>query len=296
MHAHEHAGVRSRQSKVLWWSLAANAALMVAEIVGGLVFGSLALLADAAHMASDVGALSVALVAHRLMGRPHSAKHTYGLQRAEVVGALANSLLLMGLSVWIVVAAIGRFGRPGDVEGGGLLVVASLGLMVNLVCAYALRRAAAESLNLRGAYLHMMMDALGSVGAITAGVAVVVWDATWTDPAVSLAIAALVVWSSWSLLREALHVLLEGTPRGLDPEEIRRSLLSDASVEDVHHVHVWNIASDTRALSAHVVLRSDMSLHDAQLQGERLKARLAERFHIQHSTLEFECHACDPAP
>ncbi|HVM34009.1 MAG TPA: cation diffusion facilitator family transporter [Actinomycetota bacterium] len=283
-----------RQQRALTWSLAANAGFMVAEFVAGVAFGSLALLADAAHMLSDVGGLGIALFAQSLLSRPPSARHTYGLQRAEVLGALANAITLVAAAVYIFIEAIERIGNPSEVEGGGLLVVAALGLVVNLGSATMLARARGEGLNMRGAYLHMLLDAAGSAGAIVAGIAVVFWRALWADPLMSLLIVLLIVWSAWSLLKDTVHVLLEGAPRGLVPEEIEAAIAAHSGVESVHHLHVWNLASDVRALSAHVVLGEALSLHDAQEQGDRVRTMLEQKFGIEHATLELECHSCEP--
>jgi cobalt-zinc-cadmium efflux system protein len=284
---------RGAQRRALLIALAANSGFLVAEVVGGFVFNSLALLADAAHMLSDVAALTIALVAQRLTDRPATAKHTYGLQRAEVLGAQANAVLLLAATGWIVYEAIGRLSAPADVAGGGLLVVAAGGLVVNVASALVLARVAGASINLRAALLHMTLDAAGSLGAIAAGIAIIVANVTWVDPAASMAIAALVLWSAWKLLGEATHVLMEGTPRGLDAREVERFIAADSSVEDVHHVHVWNIASDMPALSAHVVIAGEITLHEAQIEGARLRTKVLERFGIEHTTFELECHACE---
>jgi cobalt-zinc-cadmium efflux system protein len=290
-HTSEGHRVRSRALRV---ALAANALLVVAEVTGGIAFGSLALLADAGHMLSDVVALTIALVAHRLTLAPASARLTYGFQRTEVLGALANGVTLVAIAIWVFFEAARRLGDVHDVSGGGVLVIASLGLAVNAGSAVLLSRAGGRSLNMRGAWLHMAADAAGSVAAIVAGLAVVVWDALWVDPAVSMVIALLVLWSSWGLLRSTAYVLLEGTPQGMDSVEIERALADDPSVSTVHHLHLWSLASDVPALSAHVVLAGEVSLHEAQLRGERLKAMLDERFGVAHVTLELECHECDP--
>ncbi|MGH2755648.1 MAG: cation diffusion facilitator family transporter [Actinomycetota bacterium] len=298
-HAHPHVHVgprptRASQRRALAIALGANGVFMVVEVVGGLAFGSLALLADAGHMASDVAALAIALTAQRLMERPASARHTYGLQRVEVLGALANALLLVAVAAWVVFEAVGRLDDPAEVEGGGLLIVAAVGLAVNVVSAIMLARRAGASLNMRGATLHMMLDAAGSVAAVLAGIAVLVWDEPRADPLASLAIAALILWSGWVLLRQTVHVLLEGTPRGMDSEEVERAISRDGAVEDVHHLHTWNIASDVPALSAHVVLKGEVTLHEAQEHGDRIKGMLATTFGIEHATLELECHSCEP--
>jgi cobalt-zinc-cadmium efflux system protein len=246
-------------------------------------------------MASDVVGLVIALVAQALVGRPATSRHSFGLKRAEVLGAQVNGLLLVGVSVWIIYEAIGRIGNPTDVKGGGVVIVASLGLVVNLGSAVVLYRAKGHSLNMRGAFLHMASDAAGSVAAIVAGVSVLVWDADWVDPVASILVALLVLWSCWGLLRDTTNVLLEGTPRGIDADAVRAALADDGSVEHVHHVHLWSLASDEPALSAHVVLAGDVTLHQAQERGTELKAMLTDRFGIDHATLELECHPCqDP--
>ncbi|MFN2557070.1 MAG: cation diffusion facilitator family transporter [Nitriliruptorales bacterium] len=289
----DEATLRRSQERALWLALVANGLFLLVELAGGLLFNSLALLADAAHMLSDVVALAIALVAQRLLTRPATAAHSYGLQRAEVLGAQVNGLVLLLASVWVTVEAVQRIGDGVDVAGDGLLVVASLGLIVNLGSVALIARVQGESLNLRAALLHLLADAVGSVGAMFAGAVIVLVGADWVDATVSIFIAALVLWSAWTLLREATHVLLEGTPRGLDVEEVEQALLAHPAVEAVHHLHAWSLASDLRALSAHVVISDEVTLHDAQMLGDELKFELARRFAIEHATLELECHVCD---
>jgi cobalt-zinc-cadmium efflux system protein len=290
---HQHGGSRGTQRRVLWIALIANGIFLVAEVIGGLAFNSLALLADAAHMSSDVFGLAVALGAQTLMERPATARHTYGLQRAEVIGAQINGLSLLVAAGWIGFEAIDRLSEPQSVEGAGLLAVAALGLIVNLVSAVLLYRAQGHSLNMRGAFLHMAMDAVGSVGAIVVGFAIIIWGATWIDPLISIGIACLVLWSAWRLLRETTHVLLEGTPRGITLADVEKALMDEHSVVQVHHLHLWNLASDVPALSAHVVLVGEQSLHEAQERSEHLKEQLAARFGINHATLEMESRPCE---
>ncbi len=288
---HQH-DLRVDQARALWISLAANASFMIVELVAGVTLGSLALIADAGHMLSDVGALAVALVAHKLLVRPPSDRHTYGLQRAEVVGAQLNGVLLLALSVWLLVEASHRLRSPEDVAGTGLALVALLGLLVNLGSVFLLRRAQGSSLNMRAALLHMALDAAGSVAALLAGVGIIVSGADWLDPVASLVIVGLIVWSGARVLVEATHVLLEGAPRGLDVRTVERALVADVAVDSIHHLHLWNLASDVPALSAHIVVGSEKTLHEAQLHSDRLKSMLHERFGIEHATLELECHSC----
>lgn len=289
---------RARQRRAVLAALALNASFLGAEVVGGIVFGSLALLADAAHMLSDVAALSIAFLAQRLLERPVSRRHTFGLQRAEVLGAQANGVLLLATTVWIAVEAVGRLtaGAPTDVDGVGLTVVAALGLLVNVVAAVILHRARGRSLNMRAAFVHMLADAAGSVVAVAAGVAILLAEAFWVDPLASLVIAALVLWSAAGLLRDTTHVLLEGVPQGLDTDEVTTALTADPIVREVHHLHVWSLASDVPALSAHVVIDGDASVHDAQQHVTRLTNMLADRFRVGHATLQMECHPHEGHP
>lgn len=296
-HQHHHtpatsdAGPAARR-RALAIALIANAGLLVVQVVAAVAFGSLALLADSAHLATDVVALALALVAAILSARPASARTTYGWERAEVLAALVNAALLIMASAWIVYEAIGRFSDPQPVDGTGVAIVGALGLAVNAGSAWIVARVSGANLNLRGAFLHLASDALGSLGVLVAGIVVAVTGSTWIDPAISLAITALVLLATWSLLRDATSVLLERAPRGLDGEEIEAHLLADPRVEAVHHLHLWSLGSETAALSAHVVLAGEPSLHAAQLVGNELRAGLADRFGVDHSTLELECHDC----
>jgi cobalt-zinc-cadmium efflux system protein len=278
--------------RALWIALGANAGYLVVQVVAALAFGSLALLADGVHMVSDVAALAIALVAQRVATAAPSPRHTYGLVRAEVIGAQVNALLLLGAAVWIVIEAVQRLGETPDIDGAGVAVVAALGLVVNGGSAWVVARAADANLNLRGAFWHLAGDALGSLGALVAGIAVVVADATWVDGAASIFIAALITVSAVVLLRDVGRVLLEGAPAGLHVDDVERALADAPRVEAVHHVHVWSLGSETPALSAHVVLAGEPTLHEAQARGDELRAMLAERFGIGHATLELECHDC----
>ena len=291
---HSHGISRDVQRRALWIALVANGSFLVAEVLGGLAFHSLALLADAAHMFSDVVGLSIALVAQQLLARPATRRHSYGFQRAEVIGGQINGLTLVVVAGWIIYEAIVRLGDPVTVEGGGMLVVALLGLLVNVMSAVILARARGRSVNMRGAYLHMLVDAVGSVAAIIAAIAVIAWQAEWADPIVSVLVAVLVIWSAWGLLRDTTNVMLEGAPGDVDLAEVEAALAADDRVTAVHHTHLWSLASDVTAFSGHIVLDEGTSLHEAQLEGERLKAMLADRFHIDHATLELECHDCTP--
>ena len=290
--AHAHGTARAVQQRALWIALGLNATYMVVEIVGGLAFNSLALIADAGHMLSDVVALAIALFAQWLLSRPASTRLTFGFQRGEVLGALINGAALVAVVGWIIYEGVERLRDPQVVDGTGLLLVAIGGLAVNAASAVILSRAQGASLNMRGAFIHMVADAAGSVGVIGAGILVIAFGATWADAIASFAIAVLILWATWGLLRDTVQVLMEGVPRGMDVQAVENAIAEHPGVSSVHHLHLWNIASDVPALSGHVVLSEDMTLHDAQEHGDILRELLHERFGIDHVTLELECHPC----
>ena len=290
-HAYSHAPAQPRdaQGRALWWALALNAGLLVVEIVGGVIFNSLALLADAAHLVSDVAGLGIALLAVGLAARPVSARHSFGFARAEVLAALVSVLLLLSAGVWILLEGVDRIRDPVAVDGAGLAVVASIGLVVNLGSSLLVHRAQGASLNMRASFVHLATDAVGSLGAILAGLVVLGWGWQRADPMVSLVTAGLVLWAGWGLLRDTTHVLMEGTPRGLDADDVHDAMCAVDGIQDVHHLHLWNLASDIPALTAHLVVAGEPSLRDAQRTAEQVKKILVERFALSNVTLELEC-------
>ena len=223
--------------------------------------------------------------------RAPSDNYTFGLRRAEVIGALLNAVMLLAVAAWVVVEASRRIGDPPEVSGWGVLVLGAAGLLVNGGCALLLHRSADRSLNVRGAALHLMGDAAGSVGVVVAGVAVVLWSADWVDSAVSYLIAGLLLWTGAGLVRRTPRVLLEGAPPGIDVRELSTLITAHERVNGVHHLHVWSVDSLTVALSAHVEVAAD-SLHDAQIVATELERQLALRG-VDHATLALECHPCD---
>jgi len=289
-HAFEHGGdiARPGQRRALGWALGVNIALLIAELVGGLVFGSLALLAEAAHLVSDVAGLGIALLALVLTARPISTKHSFGFARAEVMAAQVSALLLLGAGVWILFEGVSRLSEPTTVNGGGLAAVATLGLVVNGGSAIILHRAQGESLNMRASFVHLATDAAGSLAAVVAGLAILGWGWMRADSVASIATAVLVLWTGWGLLRDSTHVLMEGTPRNVDLDGVVEAIASIPSVTEVHHVHLWNLASDVTTLSAHVALSGQPTLREAQRTAEAIKEALLDGFDLSHVTLELE--------
>lgn len=260
-------------------------AFAAVEVFAGYAAGSLALLADAGHMLSDAASLSVALFAAWLGSRPATPERSFGYRRAEILAALANGVALVAIAIWIVVEAVQRLRDPIEPSGGLVLAVGAIGLVLNLAAAAVLRRRVSESLNVQGALRHVLADALGSVGVIAAGAIVLTTGWSYADPLIALAIALLVLGSSWTLLRDSLAILLESTPRGLDAEKIGRAMVEVEDVRQVHDLHVWTITSGFPSLSAHVLVAPDADCHGKRRELERV---LAERFGLTHTTLQVE--------
>jgi len=258
---------------------------MVAEVVGGLLTNSLALLADAGHMLADVAAIALSLAAMWIAERPPSPRRTYGYYRAEILAALVNGATLVAIAIYIFVEAFGRLREPPQVAGGLMLGIAAGGLVVNLVMLWILHDGKAHSLNVRGAWLHVMTDTLGSVGTILAGTFIWFFGWNWSDPAISIAIAALVIYSAWALLQESVSVLMESAPRGINVDEVRDSLMNVASVTAVHDLHVWTITSGLDALSTHVVIDGSRSAGECLAE---IRESVHERFGIDHVTIQVE--------
>jgi cobalt-zinc-cadmium efflux system protein len=258
---------------------------MVAEAVGGWYTGSLALLADAGHMLSDVGALALALFASWVASRPAGSRWTYGRARAEILAALAQGVALVVVAVLILGEAVERVRAPTAVLGPGMLLIASGGLAVNLASLSILSAGRHASLNVRGAWLHVMSDALGSVGAMTAGALVWAFGWHWADPAASIAICVLVLLSAWHLIREATDVLMEAAPRNLDPNDVLAALSDLDEVRSVHDLHVWTVGSGQIALSCHLVVARDGGCTPLL---SRAYALLGSRFGIDHATIQVE--------
>jgi cobalt-zinc-cadmium efflux system protein len=250
------------------------------------------LFADGAHMVSDVIALAMAYAALRIAARPPTERHTFGFGRTEVLVAQANGVLLFASAVVIAIEAVKRLQSPEAITASGVIVVGVFGLLVNAGSAVIVGRAAHGNLNMRAALWHLASDALGSVAVIIAGIGAAVFGTDRIDSIASLFIAVLIVWGAWQLIREATAVLLEAAPADVDPSEVRQALCDEPGVEAVHHLHLWTMGSEQRALSAHLVLDGEWTLHDAQLRAGEIKHMLDHRFGIEHATLEVECHAC----
>jgi cobalt-zinc-cadmium efflux system protein len=264
-------------------------AYLAVEVVAGFLTGSLALLADAGHMLTDVAGLILALAAMKLAERPPSPRRTYGYHRAEILAALTNGLVLLVVAAYILVEAWDRFRNPHPVASVPVLAVAAVGLVVNLAGAFLLHAGSASSLNVRGAYNEVLADALSSVGVILGAGVILATGWLWVDPLVAVGIALFVLPRTWALLREALQVLLEGTPREVDLSALRTAMEAVPGVNTVHDLHVWTLTSGVHALSAHAVLETGVA-HGAVLSA--LRTRVTSGFPISHVTVQLEDRCC----
>jgi cobalt-zinc-cadmium efflux system protein len=285
MHTHGRGHSRAHDRRLLAIALALILGLMAVEIAAGIVAGSLALLADAGHLLTDAAALGAALVAARLASRPARGPWTFGLGRAEIVAAQANGIALLLVGIWIVYGAIRRLVSPLDVHGGIVLVVALVGIAVNLAATLVLSRADRESLNVRGAFLHVATDLAAFIGTAVAGAIVLLTGWNRIDPIAGLFVAALCLRSSWTLLRESNRIFMEASPTGIDPDDVARTLAEDDDVVEVHDLHVWTVTSGFPALAAHVLVSPASDCHAAR---RRLQRVLDNRYHLHHVTLQVD--------
>lgn len=287
---HSHAIPENKKETALWMALILTSTFLVAEAVAGIVLNSLALLADAAHMFTDAAALAIALAAVRIARRPADARRTYGYHRFEILAAAFNALLLFAVAIYILYEAYQRFRSPADVQTTGMLMVATIGLVINLISMRLLSGGKDSSLNIKGAYLEVWSDMLGSLGVIVAAVVIRFTGWTWVDTLVAAGIGLWVLPRTWILLKESLNILLEGTPEGLSLDELTTAMRGIAGVTDVHDLHVWVLTSGKNSLTAHVVHASDAT--PAQII-ESIQALVAERFEVFHTTIQCELVACE---
>jgi len=267
------------------WALAINVGLLLAEAVGGFLTGSLAVLADAGHLLSDVGSIVLALMAARLASMPAGGQRTFGYQRSEVLAALVNGLLLVAVSIGIAIAAIGRISDPPGIDGWGVLALGALGLAGNLGATGVLAAGQRQDINLEGVLRHSAADALGSLGVLVAGAWVLLGGSAVVDPVVGLLIATLVLASSWRLIKEPFDVLMESAPADIDVDGVGREICAEEGVRSVHDLHVWTVTSGFGAIAAHVVVAEAT---DRDLIRRRLELTLKEEFGIEHTTLQME--------
>lgn len=290
-HAHNHAA--GANSRMLGIALALTTTFLIAEVIGAYVFNSLALLSDAAHMFTDAAALAIALAAVKIGQRPADDRRTFGYRRFEILAAAFNALLLFAVAGYVLWEGIGRFFEPAEVESTGMLAVATIGLLVNLIAMRLLSAGRDNSLNVKGAYLEVWADMLGSLGVIVGAVVIMLTDWQWVDPLVAIGIGLWVLPRTWTLLKDTTRILLEGVPPHLTLGEIRASIAATPGVSGVHDLHVWSVSSDDASLSVHVELAVGA---DAEAVRTQVAVALRERFKIEHATIQTEEEPCEDSP
>lgn len=292
-HDHSHAAAGNRNERALWLSLGLTGAFMIAEVITGVLSNSLALISDAAHMFTDTAALAIALVAIRVGKRPADKKRTFGYYRFEILAAAFNAILLFLVALYILFEAYQRFSHPPAIESTAMLVVACVGLVINLISMRLLSGGKDESLNIKGAYLEVWSDMLGSAGVIIGAIVIMTTGWTWVDSAVAVAIGLWVVPRTWQLLRVSLNILLEGVPEGVGMLEIDEAVRAVPGVISTHDLHVWAITSNKLSLTVHVVTdAADEKIFDLLAA---IRKMLAERFDVAHTTVQIERTPCELA-
>ena len=279
----------STSRKYLWWAFWINFIFLIIEVIGGVYAGSLALLSDAGHMLTDVGALGLAIIVSRMADRPPDERRTYGYLKTEILGAFINGSTLVAICGFIIWEAIQRFQNPQPILAVPMLVVAVLGLVANLFSARILHGGKSKDINIRAAYLHLIFDALGSVGAIMSGLLIWLWGVYWIDTIASLLIVILILAGTWKMILDSVKMLIDSVPEGMNYGQIRRSILNMNHVIDVHDLHIWSIGQNNPALSAHIILTNDCT--EKQHWDQCLKQvqdMLAQSFNIKHTTIQVE--------
>ncbi|SFD62840.1 cobalt-zinc-cadmium efflux system protein [Paracidovorax konjaci] len=287
---HSHALQAEGKERSIWWALGLTSAFMIAEVVGGLVTGSLALISDAAHMFTDTAALAIAVAAIRVAKRPADALRTYGYHRFEILAAAFNALLLFGVAIYILFEAYQRFQSPPAIQTGAMIVIAALGLVINLMSMRLLSGGKDDSLNVKGAYLEVWSDMLGSIGVIAGAVLIRYTGWVWVDPLIAVAIGLWVLPRTWVLLKESLNILLEGVPQGVKIPDVMVAMAAVPGVQSVHDLHVWALTSGKAALTAHVVYQPGV---ESESLLRPLQEMLAKRFQVLHTTLQMEATMCE---
>lgn len=271
----------------LFFTMGLNLLITIFEIVGGILSGSIAVISDALHNASDTLALVISYMALRLSRHPRSSEYTFGKKRAEIIAALFNSSLLIAISIWLLAEAIGRFFRPVEISGGMMAWVGAVALVANVAGTILIRKGSGSSMNLRAVYLHLIGDAVTSLGVVVGGVAVIFFNITWIDPIITIAISLWILKESWEIVRSATDVIMMKAPADIDLKEVEKALKEVEGVENIHHVHIWMLDDRKIFFEAHVGV-PDMPLRRTSPLHEKLEKILQERFGIAHVTLQFK--------
>ncbi len=272
----------------LFWTIVLNIIITVSQIVGGILSGSLALLSDAMHNFSDVAALLIAWIANRLAKRPGSMERTFGYKRAEILAALFNASVLIGIAIFLMIEAVHKWLHPEPIQSMWVIGLGLLSILLNAISVLLVKNDAEESMNIRAAYLHLMTDVMTSVAVVIGGVVMYYWGIVWIDPLISVLIALYLIRSSWGMVRESTAILMQFAPEGFDTEALIVTLTSEPQIANVHHLHLWRLDDHRIHLEAHLDFAGDVSLSDSTRLIDRLEHRLHDDFGIEHATFQCE--------
>jgi len=290
-HSHINGDIFSSTKGRLIFTIFLNFLITVGEIIGGIISGSLSLISDAMHNFSDSISIIISYIALKLRLRSNSLKHTFGLKRAEILAAVINSAALIIICIYLFYEAIGRFKNPEVIDAKIMSIVAVVGLLANLFAVLLLRRDSKKSMNIRSSYLHLIGDTISSVGVILGSIAIYLWKIYWIDPLLTILIGLYILKESFSILQEAIHILMEGAPLNISIEEIQYEVEKFNEVEDIHHIHMWMVGENDVHLEAHVNVK-DMKISECDLLRKKIEMNLQSKFGIRHITLQFECNQC----
>ena len=289
-HSHDHHGANSTTGRLMI-TMVLNFIITIAEIIGGIISGSLSLISDALHNFSDGISVIISYAAIKLKKKDNSYRHTFGLKRAEILAAVINSSVLIVISVYLFVEAIERFVEPEVIAADVMMLVAGIGLVANVVGTLLLKRDAADSMNIKSSYLHLLSDAVSSVAVILGGLAIYFWQIYWLDPVLTILIGLYIIRESILILTEAIHVLMEGAPADISIDEIQKEIEGVDGVTNIHHVHLWMVGENDVHIEAHVNV-DDMMLSESDKLRDEIEKMLQDKFGIAHITLQFECNKC----
>lgn len=292
MHRHNHTHAENVRGKKLLWVTLLNFSISLVQVAGGIISNSLSLISDAIHNLGDTSAIFIAFLAGKHADKRPDARKTFGYKRTEILAALFNAVVLIAICFFLFVEAYERFRNPQTIKGGIMLSVAVFGLIANLISVLVLQKEKSHNLNIRAAYLHLLGDTLSSVAVIAGGIAILVWQIYWLDPLVTVAVGVYIIYHTWDVVRQTVDILMQATPRHIDIQEIKQSLEALPQVENIHHLHIWQMDDEHIHLEAHLNISQDLSLSKAQTVRHDVETLLKDKFGISHITLQIEYKGC----
>lgn len=292
MHRHNHTHAENVRGKKLLWVTLLNFSISLVQVAGGIISNSLSLISDAIHNLGDTSAIFIAFLAGKHADKRPDARKTFGYKRTEILAALFNAVVLIAICIFLFVEAYERFRNPQAIKGGIMLSVAVFGLIANLISVLVLQKEKSYNLNIRAAYLHLLGDTLSSVAVIAGGIAILVWQIYWLDPLVTVAVGVYIIYHTWDVVRQTVDILMQATPRHIDIQEIKQSVEALPQVENIHHLHIWQMDDEHIHLEAHLNISQDLSLSKAQTVRHDVETLLKDKFGISHITLQIEYKGC----